>query len=111
MKVCSLRSWRDSVRERVLFLAASCFGLGCQAARGLVRSRVEFTLGISLAAPPLADAGFARARKIHSCPLIPPAAQARKSVNMSVYFAITLIIIRISQKRYVTLRIWTFFIY
>ena len=32
--------------------------------------------GISLAAAPLADAGFARARKIHSCPLIPPAAQA-----------------------------------
>ena len=31
---------------------------------------------ISLAAPPLTDAGFARARKIHLCPLIPPAAQA-----------------------------------
>ena len=34
------------------------------------------SLSISERAPPLAHAGFARARKIHSCPLIPPAAQA-----------------------------------
>ena len=33
--------------------------------------------GISLAAPPLADAGFARARKIH-----PPAAQASLLINL-----------------------------
>ena len=37
----SLRSWRDFASESVLFIAASCFGLGRQAARGLVRSRVE----------------------------------------------------------------------
>ena len=45
----SLRSWRDFAGE-CFFLAASCFGLGHQAARGLVRSRVEI--------PPAGMRGF-----------------------------------------------------
>ena len=60
-------------RERVLCLAGACFGLGRQAARGLVRSQVEITRGSAAQ-----RRGLHPHEKNSLCPLIPPAAQANR---------------------------------
>ena len=70
----SLRSWRDLGSECLrIILGPHAFVFAGGSREGTVEDEVE---GLSLAASPLAVAGFARANIYALAPQIPPATQA-----------------------------------